>query len=377
MKTNAPLNTSVTPVVAQICLSPSAGGLELMAVRFSFLYQQNSIKAPLVCLENSFVQQRAEGQSLPIFKINKKQSFVSKIRSLVQFIDSESITHLLVHRLKDLKLVWVLKKLRPHLKVIGWAHIFIDYKKKDFFHRSIYSALDTLICMTETHRKNLLESLPIPPDKLQVIPLGIDLERFSGTRSTDEKTHFRQRHQIPQEAFLIGTAGRFDPQKGQLELLQAARQLKTSGYPFYLLLVGEDTEGEPGTKARCEQYILENDLQDRVKILGFIDGLEEFFANLDLFVMPSYQETFGLVLVEAMASGSLCLSTRAGGPIDILDGGALGPLVQPRSASALAEGIEAVIKNPSLWEKSRSESRKKALSTYNEKSLIENLKNLL
>ena len=249
MQSNPTTKTSIAPVVAQICLSPSAGGLELMAVRFSYLYQQNAVKAPLICLDNSFVQQRADKQSLPLFKLNRKQSFVSKTRSLIKFIDSEGVTHLLVHRLKDLKLVWVLKKLRPQLKVIGWAHIFIDYKKKDFFHRSIYSALDTLICMTETHRKNLLESLPIHPEKLQVIPLGIDLQRYTGTFGSEQKKLFRQRHQIPESVFLIGTAGRFDPQKGQLELLQAARQLKTSGYSFYLLLVGEDTEGEPGTKA--------------------------------------------------------------------------------------------------------------------------------
>ena len=93
--------------------------------------------------------------------------------------------------------------------------------------------------------------------------------------------------------------------------------------------------------------------------------------------MPSYQETFGLVLIEAMASGCLCLSTMAGGPIDILESGRLGPLVQSRSASALAEGIEGVIKNPQKWESSRAASRKKALSTYDEKSLVENLKKLI
>lgn len=360
-----------------------------MAVRFSKLYTEQGIDAPLIGLNSSFVAERALKDSVEFLGLEKKSSALSKVRNIIAILDQKKSTHLFVHRFKDLKVVFLIKKMRPHIKVIAWAHIFIDYKKKDVFHKMIYSCVDQLVCMTETHKDNLLKSLPISESKLKIVPLGIDLSRFAVDELSEQ--HKQQRKSLRSQlgcnetTFLIGSAGRFDPQKGQIELIEAARLLKnyidSQETPiledFKLVLVGEDTQGEPGTKAHCERLIEEYGLHDHVQILGFMEQIQVFYRSLDLFVMPSYQETFGLVLIEAMASGCPCMSTYAGGPIDILNRGELGLLVEPKSEQALFKGLLEVFKNRKVWKQKAVASKKKALDEYNEESLIKNLRQLI
>src|SRR5690606_26571866 len=77
-----------------------------------------------------------------------------------------------------------------------------------------------------------------------------------------------------------------------------------------------------------------------VTILPFQENIPVVMASLDLFMMPSYGETFGRVLIEAMASGVPVLATKAGGVVSLIRNGQDGILVEPQSAAALAQALE-------------------------------------
>lgn len=372
----AALKIRSNPVVLQLCLSSSSGGLEAMPIRMAKLYRKEGYEAPVICLENSSIHISVINQKIPHLILDSKSLFIKKIYSTLKFIEQERVTHILAHHLHDLRLVWIIKKFLPKIHVIAWSHLLVDYKKFDPIHQSIYSIVDSLICMTDTHRFNLTQSLPISFDKIKVIPLGLDLTKFCNI-SAETKNEFRRLHNCNQTDFVLGCAGRFDPQKGQLELVTAVKNLKKRGYKFKLLLVGEDTYNEPGTKEKCRHLIEDYDLCDCVHIYDFIDDLNCFYHSIDMFVMPSHKETFGLVLIEAMASGCICLSTNAGGPIDILEHGTLGPLVDPCSPISICEGIQDVLINKQHWEMQARIGQEKALSTYGEKKLVSNLLQLV
>lgn len=93
--------------------------------------------------------------------------------------------------------------------------------------------------------------------------------------------------------------------------------------------------------------------------------------------MPSYEETFGLVLLEAMASGCICISTLAGGPMEILEYGNSGILVEPKSSTALAQAMRQVLKSSGTNEQFRAKAQKLAQGKYSELAFDHALENLV
>lgn len=153
-------------------------------------------------------------------------------------------------------------------------------------------------------------------------PLGIDLEVFRPQRRIGT---LRQHLQLPPGARLLVYAGRFTPDKKLDVLIDAVRQL---GRPYHLVLVGGGAE-LPRT-AQVSTIPFKRDQRVLARLL----------ASCDLLVHPGNCETFGLIVLEAMACGLPVVAT-GGGVAELVDA-QTGLLVRPDSAASLAEGIDAI-----------------------------------
>jgi len=188
-----------------------------------------------------------------------------------------------------------------------------------------------------------------PAEKISVVgegsANGIDLDRFNPDRLQKKRTEVRNNLNILSDSVVIGFVGRLCRDKGINELVLAFKELVKKNARLYLLLVGP-MEGKV-----CEfESVVQDMLQHNRNILcvGYQDKSEEFFAAMDIFVLPSYREGFGVVNVEASAMGLPVVSTDIPGPRDAVINGKTGILVKPKSADELQRAIEAMINNPSL-----------------------------
>lgn len=166
---------------------------------------------------------------------------------------------------------------------------------------------------------------------------GVDTVLFSPLWRSD-----RRREDLgagPADIVLL-YVGRLAPEKNLGALLQVFRQLRRSGLPVKLWLVGDG----PLRKA------LQREAGDGVAFTGFRHGqdLAERYAAADLFVFPSLTETFGNVLQEAMASGLAVAAFRAPGPADIVVHGVTGLLADAGSPEALAQACTDLVTDRSL-----------------------------
>jgi alpha-1,6-mannosyltransferase len=156
-------------------------------------------------------------------------------------------------------------------------------------------------------------------------PLGVDSETFSPSR---RKSDLRQRLGLPQDTRLLVYAGRFSREKRLPLLLEAVRRL---GEPYHLLMVGSGARLPPA---------------ERVTRLPFqrdIASLAELIASCDVLVHAGDQETFGLIVLEAMACGIPVVGPAAGGVGELVEPDT-GVLVEPGCVAALAEGIEHIFR---------------------------------
>ena len=176
--------------------------------------------------------------------------------------------------------------------------------------------------------------------KIIVIPSGIP----APVRDLPNRDQLRERFGVPATAFAVVTAARLGKPKGIAELITAvagmptdARLQRNHGVP-YLLIAGE------GPERGALEDLASRLLPGRHRFLGFVSGMSELYSAADLFVLPSHEESFGLVYAEAQLHGLPVIGTTVGGVPDTVGDDLTASLVPPRDPDALREAIV------SLWE---------------------------
>lgn len=345
--------------VLQSCLSRSWGGLEMVAYEDALALSENGYECHTLCFAGSPLEKHLQAQGLPTLSLSHRGFFdFLKIRS---FLAEHEIKTVLVQHLKDLRLLSMATLQQEDVKIFAISHTFVNVNKKDFIHRWSYGKLSKLICLTSLHKKNLLEFLPLSEQQLEVIPNSVDCERFNPKNRSEE---VRRGLGAKPGVALIGIASRLDPQKGQDTALQAMAILKKKNIPLQLVIVGENTLNEMNYLEVLKKTTQELGLEDRVHFTGYRADMENIMASLDALVMPSHCETFGRVLIEAMASKTPVIATRAGGVPDIIDSDSLGLLVSPQNPEELAAAMTKIATNPDLRYRLSESGYFKVRSTY-------------
>ena len=280
------------------------------------------------------------------------------IRRLIQERDVRAVY---VHALKDLWLVTP-ALVGLDVRLYGFARMFLKHvNKRGLGHRLMYGRLDRLIALSHVQRGFLEKCLPVPERKFTVIPNGVDTERFQPRARRDD---LRAEWGVLPKHTLFGLIGRLDRQKGSLEFVEAAAHVLKTYPDARFVLVGENTKDEGSFDEEVRRRVRELDLKDRVILTPFRRDVPAVMNALDVFVMPSYEENFGNVLLEALSSGLPSIGTDAGGTPEILSGGEVGVLCQPRSGEDLARACAELLARPDRARDLGARARAKALSEY-------------
>jgi len=141
-------------------------------------------------------------------------------------------------------------------------------------------------------------------------------------------------------------------------------------------LVGADSHGSEPLKRKILEEVLLNGLETHVQVRGFMDNIPSIMQALDIFIMPSHKENFGITLIEAMACEKICISTNAGGPAEILEKGEYGLLIEPQSSKAIEDGIQEVVKNIRKYEEKAKAARQRVQQKYRSKDIFNRIKEL-
>lgn len=184
-------------------------------------------------------------------------------------------------------------------------------------------------------------------NRLATIPLGVDTERFYFVPDA------RAELGLPEKTPLLLYVGRYSPEKGLDELLQAINALKHlfRRKKARLILLGDGP-----LRPELNSVIGENSLQDIVHLHGKVhqDELKLWYSAADVLLLPSRNEPFGKVFVEAMACGTPTIASATEGPRDHLQHEHNGFLFLPGDSNALAEQIRLILTNPERLRKMKT-----------------------
>ena len=232
--------------------------------------------------------------------------------------------------------------------VVLTKHVGSYVTKTDPLHRWLYRRVSRVITVSETLNRNVRETCPIDPDRVVTVHPALDLERFDPTGYDQMET--RKSLGFPSGAVVVGTVGRISPGKGYEEFLQAARLLRDRhpDMPLRFLVAGEASYGEEAYHDGIVHYARELNLAETVLFAGFRRDIPALLNAMDVFIFPSRAEGFGATVIEAMAMGVACVSTRSDGTLDTVEDGVTGLVFQGGDAEGLARSVESLLTDEQL-----------------------------
>jgi glycosyltransferase involved in cell wall biosynthesis len=142
------------------------------------------------------------------------------------------------------------------------------------------------------------------------------------------------------DKFLICSAGRLEKVKGHIYLVKAMKKLLDKGRNVECFIAGEGSY-----RSEIQSYIYENSIQDKVKLVGFVDNIREFIKGCDLLIVPSIMESFGLVVLEAMREKKCVIASNVGGIPELIEDNQSGYLVEAGIEDQLYDKIISCYEN--------------------------------
>jgi glycosyltransferase involved in cell wall biosynthesis len=225
--------------------------------------------------------------------------------------------------------------------------------------------VDRWIVVSHETAREWQREQPVAPERVVVIPNGIDTTRFcpdGETRST-----VRARYGIPDEVPLLLCVGRLEYEKGFQVAIQALAMLQKQFHDIRLVIAGEGIYRKPLERVAAT-------MQGAVTLAGYVPNQDvpSLLAAADIFLMPTLRdEGFPMTVVEAMASGLPVVASRVGGIPSAIDDGHTGMLVPMGNAEACAQATEQLLRDRPLRAAMQQAARQAAVAHFSRDHMIQ------
>lgn len=195
------------------------------------------------------------------------------------------------------------------------------------------------IAISHAVQKELL-ARGIDSSRINIIYNGVNTDRFALRKFQTN----RARSFSAEEPIRLGNVARFYPEKkGQDILIQAVEILKQKNIPVHCRFAGAVYRGQKEQWESLHKYVCEHHLDNEIECLGNVSDVPAFLQDIDIFVLPSRYEGFGIALIEALSMGIPCVASKLDGPAEIITDSRLGLLFNAGDPVDLADKIEQVI----------------------------------
>ncbi len=229
------------------------------------------------------------------------------------------------------------------------------------------SSSDAVLCVSEYLKEEAVQ-LCGSATSAKAVYLGVNLERFQ--RDEDARIRIRREYGIG-EAILIGYVGRIEDEKGVFDALELVGRVRAAGINAAGLFIGDGSRCSALKHKACALG-----LRQAVHLVPSVpnSAVPGYMSALDMLVLPSRQEGFGLVLIEAQACGTPVIANRIGGIVEAVQYGAGGFLVEPDDLDAMTGHAVALAMDSAAraamgaraaqWVHSRFDGQEQAAQVY-------------
>ncbi|MEO5911205.1 MAG: glycosyltransferase family 4 protein [Pelobium sp.] len=246
---------------------------------------------------------------------------------------------LLLSHVNLLFIGFLIRLFRPSIKIYLFAHGIEIWPRLGFLKRYFLKHIDILAVSQFTKDKIIL-SQGLQSDRIRVLNNALDPfyefpTHFEKPQNLIKKYHLKKKGPL---LFTLTRLASTEKYKGYDIVIEVLPEI-IAHYPNLVYMIGGKYDKKE--KQRLDGLIAQMGVQQHVQLSGFIDEIEltDHFLLADLFIMPSKKEGFGIVFIEAMASGLATIAGNLDGSTDALKQGELGLLVDPENKAEIKEAI--------------------------------------
>jgi len=345
------------------CLSKSWGGMEMYTLTAVRQLLKRNLHVELLCATGSRLHAEAVNSGLGVHPLLGPVYFnpLSVVKTAM-LIKRKSYDLVHTQASKDLwVLVPALMLAQKKIPLLLTKQVGSYIRKKGLLHTWIYHRVTYALGISEVIRKNLLETCPLPEEKVKLLPNGVDVRTFDPARGDREKV--RKEFNIKEHEIVLGMMARFSPGKGHEEFLYAARILSAQHSNLRFMIVGEASRGEDRYAASVRKLAQDYQLSN-VIFTGYRSDTVDVLSAIDIFVFPSHAEAFGIALAEAMAMGKPSVCARADGVIDIAVDGVTSLMFEKKNGEDLVEKLQPLIRNRDLRKRLGTAARARIMERF-------------
>lgn len=323
--------------VLRVVDSLGLGGAQ-MVLKSYFEAQKENTSILLFSLRKRAVNIEIDHPNVIIFQSESRFSLAPIFR-MKSLIKERKITILHCDLFRSQVFGYLLKKIFfQDLILIFHEHgeIFQNHWLYNQFLKHTQNSVNRFIAVSSSTKQALNKEANINQQKITVIhnPVGIQFSEYGNDSGLREyRPHSKDR-------LVIGFSGRLSKEKGCDVLLRALAKAKFS---YQLLIAGEGSE-----KTHLVQLSKILGITDQITFLGYVKGMKQFYQSIDILVIPSRAESFGLVAIEAQTMYIPVIASAVGGLKDIIVDRQNGLLFQSSDENALLKQIELLKQDQSI-----------------------------
>jgi len=263
-------------------------------------------------------------------------------RQLARIVREQNIQVIHAHMARDYPLAAFAARMNRGAKLIISRHVLFPLSR---LHAVALANVARVIAVSDAVSRKLREQQLFPAEKIAVVRNGIDVERFGQNRLAFDREEFCQHMNIPAHRLLVGTVGEITKLKGHEDFVSALALVTRAVPQAHFIIAGQDHSVKGEHDASLKKRIETLNLTDQVQRFGWIDNLADLYCAIEVFVSASHSESFGLAIVEAMASGTAVVATATDGAREVITDGVNGLLVPIGDSGAMAEAMIDLLGN--------------------------------
>lgn len=358
--------------VAYLFGSLNRGGLETLLLDVCRKLKKTDFDAIAIYRKDGVMKEDFEKTNVPFFFLPYKKNIIAYLFELRKIIREKKVD--IIHAQQPIDALFAYYATRGlKIKLILTLHGFGFGGGK----LRVFAIKKTIANLYVSHfqKKYYVDNYNLLPARQHVIYNGIDFSKIKMSGDKHVET-LRRELGIDKSTLLMGMVGNFNPGRDQLYVCRFLKVLKEKNSDFHFVFVGKRVESSVERYDNCVEFCRENNLADNVSFLGMRNDVPGLLVQLDAFVYATEHDTFGIAVVEAIASGIPVFVNDWHVMREITENDRLANLYKTDDENDLVNKIMLFLRNKEDYVKRAVENAYIVRDKYSIEKHIQDLKNL-